>query len=268
MTVLALLVLAAPPVYLPPAPAATLVQPVVYRIRRRDGGGYIYDADVFDALIARDGTVSFRDDHGMLNLLLPIAAPQRLPPGTPTLEGSIKQVLARPGTAVATAATGATTGTRPRVVLEICESKSCVDPERLTTLLGATFDISDEISRLAGDDPYRAQKAGFLRATADWRLGLTRAQRDREAQAALASQERQLQAIWSNRRYTPAERRHLLFNLWLEMDRDSPDGRRGADGVIWFIRRKLPAGSQAAFTPEELRVMNAAAAPLLFAPYQ
>jgi hypothetical protein len=199
----------------------------------------------------------------MLTLLLPIAAPQRLPPGTPTLEGSIKQALGRPGTAAA----AAPAGTQPRVVLEICESKSCLDPERVTTVLGATFDISDEISRLAGDDPYRAQKASFLRATADWRLGLTRAQRDRQARTALANQERQLQAVWSNRRYTPAERRRLLFNLWLEMDRDSPAGRQGADGVIAFIRRRLPAGSQAAFTAEELRVMNEAAAPLRFAPY-
>jgi hypothetical protein len=259
--------LAAPP----GAPAATLSQPLVYRIKRHERGGYVYDATTFQASIADDGAVRFRDDHGVFDLLW-IAAPQPLPEGTPTLEGSIRKVLGHvrrrnPAAPPPPAPRAAAPQTPGGAVLEICERRPCVDPQRVVGFLGATFDITDEVMRLHGDDPYHAQKARFLADTAEWRHSLATAQRDRRKDAALTRQQDQLKVVWKQRQLSVPERRRLLFNLWLEMDQASPEGRQGAAGVLAFIRKHLPAGSPDAFTAHELRDMNQAAAPQRFDPY-
>jgi hypothetical protein len=153
------------------------------------------------------------------------------------------------------------------VVLEICEDARCVDRQQVVGVLGASFDVTDEIMRLSGEDPYRARKARFLADTAEWRLRLAHAQRDRSKGAALAGLEGQLLAAWKHHGLTGPERRRVLFNLWLEMDQASPEGRQGAATVIRFVREQLPAGSPDAFTADELRALNQAAAPQRFDPY-
>jgi hypothetical protein len=252
---------AVPPSALPASPGATQDQPLVYRLNRRGKGDYIYVGGNFEALIARDGSVRFRERFGVWGLLLPLA-PLPLPPGTRTLEGTVRAAVGkgpRPSGGPAPAPAGT-------VVLEICDSTPCLDPDRVLGAVFATFDLNELYLRALGDDPNNFEKARFLVATSDWRQKLAASQLDRRKEAALANQERQLQAIWGDRRYTANERRRLLFNLWLEMD-DSPEGRQGATNIARFIRTKLPAGSPAAFTAAELAAMNAVAAPQRFDPY-
>jgi hypothetical protein len=262
-----LLVLAAPPTAVPPSalpapPVAKLAQPLIYRINRRKQGDYLFESTPFSAVIQRDGSVQFRDKHGALGLLIPL--PRPLPAGTATLESSVREALggARPGSRAAPPGRASA----PPVLLEICEQTPCTDPLQVVGAAGASFDVTEEMMRLFGEDPYRYEKARFLAVTAEWRARLVAVTRDRQKDAALANQHQQLLAIWRDRRYTPNERRRLLFNLWLEMD-DSPQGRQGAAGIVSFIRQHAPAGSREAFTAGELAAMNSVAAPQRFEPY-
>jgi hypothetical protein len=250
-----------PPSALPASASATLEHPLVFRLNRRSKGDYIYVGGNFEALVDREGSVRFRERFGVWGLLLPVA-PLPLPPGTRTLEGTVREAMGkgpRPTGGPAPAPPGT-------VVLEICESTPCLDPNRVLGAVFATFDVNELYLRALGEDPNSFEKARFLVATSDWRQRLAVSQRDRRKDAALANQDRQLQAIWRSRRLTASERRRLLFNLWLEMD-DSPQGRKGASGIERFIRQHLPAGSPNAFTAAELKAMTAAAAPQRFDPY-
>jgi hypothetical protein len=250
-----------PPSALPASASATQEHPLVYQLNRRSNGEYIYVGSNFEALVTRDGSVRFRERFGVWGVMLPLA-PLPLPPGTRTLEGTVREAMGkapRPAGGAALAPPGT-------VVLEICESTPCLDPNRVLGAVFATFDLNELCLRALGEDPDSFEKARFLVVTGDWRQRLAVSQRDRRKDAALANQENQLQTIWRNRRYNANERRRLLFNLWLEMD-DSPEGRQGATNIVRFIRTRLPAGSPAAFTAAELATMNAAAAPQRFDPY-
>jgi hypothetical protein len=261
-----LLLLAAPTAVVPPparpaGPVASLDQPLVLRLNRRKMGDYIYVGSNFEALVARDGSVRFRERFGAWGILLP--APLPLPAGTRTLEGTLREKLGKKPVAAGAAPAARPAGT---VILEICECTPCLDPNRVVGAAFATFDVNEAYLRALGEDPNSFEKARFLTATSEWRQRLAEAQGDRRKDAALANQEKQLQAIWANRRYTFNERRRLLFNLWLEMD-DSAEGRKGASNIVRFIRRQLPAGSAEAFTAAELAAMNRVAAPQRFDPY-
>jgi hypothetical protein len=245
-----------------PAPAGAAAAPSVYRLVKREDGAYSFDSGPFEAVIDRVGAVTFHDHHGVASLLLPL--PQPLPEGTPTLEGSVRDLLGRKR-----AATGPS---RPKVppggaLLEVCERRrECPDPAVVVSALGGTFDLTDEILRLLGEDPYRYQKARFLAATSTFRLELARKQRARRVRDLVKDLDADLAQVWADARFVPGERRRLLFHRWLEMDA-SPEGRKAAAVTEAFIRRTLPAGSKDAFTPAELQALDRLAAPRRFNPY-
>jgi hypothetical protein len=153
-------------------------------------------------------------------------------------------------------------------VIEICDSPAgCVDPTLVMSALGGTFDITDELLRLHGEDPYGQEKARFLAATSSWRLELARRDASFRRQSALIELPRRLDRLWADARFSPGERRRLLFYLWLEMD-GSPDGVRGAAAIEEFIRANLPTGTPHAFSAAELARLNELSRPRTFAPYR
>jgi hypothetical protein len=252
---------AVPPAAVPLAAPAT--PPRVYRLRERDDRRYEYESPAFAAVIDRDGAVVFADHHGLASLAL-FVMPTALPEGTPTLEGSVRELLGRKRRKADLLALQRTLPPGG-ALLEICEGIGCRSPYALMTALGGSFDISDEILRSLGDDPYAAEKARFLAATSAWRLERARTYRVHSARAALADLDGQLARLWADSSFVASERRRLLFDLWLEMDA-SPEGKRGAALIEAFIRRTLPAGSPDAYTGRELETLNKMAAPRAFAP--
>jgi hypothetical protein len=249
--------------YLPP-PVSSQEPPPVYQLRARKDGKYEYESTTFAAIVDRDGSVEFRDHHAAPSLFLPYAPLPEGLAGEPGLEGSVNSLVGRRriDSAPMPASPSAISGT----VVEICNSGDCFAPARIFGSLGATFDVTDELLRGLGEDPYRAEKARFLAATSDWRLERARLHQARLREVALDALDDDLARAWADQRFVPSERRRLLFYRWLEMD-DSPEGKQGAAIIESFIRQRLPAGSPDGFTAPELQGMAKLAAPRRFAPY-
>ena len=142
--------------------------------------------------------------------------------------------------------------------------------------LGATFDLTDWLMRLHGDDPYLFEKKRFLEETFDMRAELRGRAGARRMRAALDDLPALLDGVWHSR--LPAdERRRILFYLWDECA--EPDDAGGnalvaeggaeARGLIErWVRERLPPGSPGAFAPEELGRLNGVrASRSAFAPY-
>ncbi len=124
-------------------------------------------------------------------------------------------------------------------------------------------------------------KAEFLKDTQELRLRMAvKAERHRLIQA-LARLSHQLESVWQDTNTPPARRRELLFELWdeslgaFEFEVDNEASSTGEDDIteslvslrsraaveargqiLRFIRRRMPAGSDDAYTPSELRRLN------------
>lgn len=243
---------AKPPRWLTP-PDTSAARPHVYQLKRADDGGWTYDASGFSARIARDGTVSFTNHHFSLKpTLFPFAQARAHPAGTPTLEGVVRRALggprapSLPGTAPEappdTTPWGSVpyhspylpSGTDPHT----CEYPNpCFKQAGIPVLLVTmSFDITDEVLRAFGEDPYRYEKGRFLASTLDLRTQL-RAQ-------ALVAQLRDdvprlpsnLQDLLHDESRPLAERLSFLRALRNEIDDGTPAGRTAARLVSEALR--------------------------------
>ena len=251
------------PAWLQP-PLGAVSQPEEgYRLRPK-GDGYVYEAGTFKAKVGRDGVVAFDDKRVSAKFLLPI--PQATPAGTPTLEGTLRDRFGRHRrqTAFPAKPVPAVPTIQPE---DICVRGMACYLEPLGGILvqvGGTFDITDEIMRGLGEDPYRVEKARFLAATFDLRMRLAAAAQKSALALALDRLPKTIKALWADERYTARERRRILFELWRESDQGS-DGLRARGVIEKFVRKRLPDGSPDAYTPGELEAFRAAAPD--FSPY-
>lgn len=137
--------------------------------------------------------------------------------------------------------------------------------------LSGGFDITDLLMRAKGDDPYRAEKKAFMDTTEAMRKKMAQAALKERVQESLAQVPGRLHQIWRDVRMTPAERRRLIYETWkdaAESDSTVDDaGREACATVEAFVRRYLPAGSEDAYTDEELQRYNRGQK-LAFAPYR
>jgi hypothetical protein len=259
------------PVWLMAGPAPT-DSPQKYQLRRV-GDGYAYEEQTFEAKIARDGVVSFHDKKSTLNTLGLLLGPRPNPAGTPTLQGLLFGRKRRPPVVPQTPLPGSPADKlEASVVCPDRASSSCAASyEYLSNaliVLGAkgTMDITDEILRALGQDPYRVQKARFLAATFEVRMKMATAAQREDEFTSLDRLPAALATLWRDARYSVRERRRVLFELWCEAD--SPlDGPQVRTIIEAFIRRELPCGSPDAYTPAELQDSRAAAAGQKFSPY-
>jgi len=245
------------PAWLQP-PSGAVSQPEEgYRLRPK-GDGYVYEAGTFKARVGRDGVVAFDDKRVSAKFLLPI--PQAPPAGTPTLEGTLRNRFGRHRRQAAfpVKPVSAVPMIQPE---DICVRGMDCYLEPLGVILvqvGGTFDITDEIMRSLGEDPYRAEKARFLAATFDVRMRLAAAAQKSAVALALDQLPKTIEALWADARYTARERRRILFELWRESDQGS-DGARARGLIEEFMRKRLPDGGPDATTPGELEVFRAGA---------
>jgi hypothetical protein len=111
--------------------------------------------------------------------------------------------------------------------------------------VAGTFDLTDELMRLGGQDPYRYEKARFMKGTGELRSRLAaRAHADdlREASDQLP---RHLEAIAGDPNLTPAERRATIEALGGEMDATTPEGRKARALIDAFVRARFSAAPAA-----------------------
>jgi len=259
----------------PPRPSVGMVEkpysPVVeggYGLRI-SGHGYLYRGPRFEARIAWDGTVSFKDKHGTMVFApfawIAIPREQREP-----------QMLVRTATEPSVQESPwlppferAHPPRRTPDQNEICPpSSSCGTPIPINGGIvaeTAAFDLTDEIMSSLGSDPYAVDKARFLSATFEFRTKLAA-----EAQQALMKETldffpQRLEALWADTRYGPRERRRIIYELWAQADRD-PSGRRAAEMIDLFVRQRLACGAPNGYTRAELDALRALHPERAFAP--
>ena len=265
----------------PPAKAPSLLAPLpappakpaeAYELRRaEDGSGdLLYRAPGFDARIHRDGSVSFTDRH--ISFTFFPWLPYRTNAGTPTLQSLLRGALANPAPAPGVykgskGVAGATRGgvrdydPAPAYVPGIspfrpdpnegCRyPKPCFfDASVVLLSVAGTFDLTDELMRLGGQDPYRYEKARFMKGTGELRSRLAARAHADDLRAASDQLPRHLEDIAGDRNLTPAERRATIEALGLEMDATTPEGRKARALIDAFVRARFSATPAASPSP-------------------
>jgi len=246
---------AAPPRSLLSLPAARQAPPPdEYRLRRAtDGSGdLVYEASGFYARIARDGAVRFRDRHVTNLKFLPFLPVAGARPGVPSLQEMLRGVGGRrrgdpnappprsdPDTAIANETLSpSTTFSRYRPdPREICRYPNpCFSdaPVTLLTVTG-TLDITDELMRLAHEDPYRFQKARFLTATREMRIRMAGHAHAEDVARSGAELPGHLREIACDESRSVADRRSVIQALRAELDVATPGGRAQAERIRLFL---------------------------------
>jgi hypothetical protein len=139
--------------------------------------------------------------------------------------------------------------------------------------LSGRFDLTDAVMSSLGQTLYPHRKLKLMDDSRAMRAEMSRRRRQESLKEAIASYPKMLNQIWRDPSYSPAQRKELLFALWDECAEEGPESvvstaRAIRASTTAFIRRKLPAGSQWAYSAAELAALNQrrqSAAP--FAPY-
>src|SRR4051812_6073743 len=246
---------AAPPPSLLSLPAAHQAPPPdEYRLRRAtDGSGdLVYEASGFYARVARDGAVRFRDRHVTNLKFLPFLPVAGARPGVPSVQEMLRGLGGRrradpnappprsdPDTAIANETLSpSTTFSRYRPdPREICHYPNpCFSdaPVTLLTVTG-TLDITDELMRLAHEDPYRFQKARFLTATREMRIRMAGHAHADDVARSGAELPGHLREIACDESRSVADRRSVIQALRAELDIATPEGRAQAERIRLFL---------------------------------
>jgi hypothetical protein len=225
--------------------------PDEYRLRRASDGSddLIYEASGFVARIARDGAVRFRDRHVTNLSLLPFLPKPGMRPGVPSLEDVLRGLGRRrggdpngpaPDPIANETLSPSTTFSRfrpdPR---EICQYPNPCFASAPVTLINVsgTLDITDELMRMAHQDPYRFQKARFLTATREMRIRMAGRAHAEDVVLSGAELPRTLERIGCDESLSPADRRAIIQALRAEIDVATPEGRAQGERIRRFLEQ-------------------------------
>jgi hypothetical protein len=236
---------------------------------RRAGGGYVYEERAFQARVARDGVVTFHDRRAFFDHVGLVRKP-----APPTGEsGSLQEIFfghaskrPQPVAPLEPLPRSPAQRLEPSEVCPVNSSCYALPDGLVVGSAGVTMDLTDEIMRALGQDPYRAEKARFLAATFEVRIKLAVAARWEAIRKSLVQLPDALADLWGDTRYSARERRRVLFELWCETD-STPEGVRAANAIQTFIQRRLPCGSPDAYTPAKLQSCQGSTPGRLFSPY-
>lgn len=159
-----------------------------------------------------------------------------------------------------------------------CGGGGCDDAAGLGLTIRPNSDLNDLVLRAKGEDPLAAKKRRFLRLTEELRDQLATRYEEANQRRAKVHASRNLERLWSDADLDFAAKRRLLFELWEECEEATGPGgedpavadagQEARDHIVAFIRRRLPPGSPEAYTPAELRRLNATrTSRQAFAPY-
>ncbi len=229
----------------------TVVPTQDFELRRGAGGDLVYEATGFTARISRDGSVAFHDRHLTISLLPLLLRPRgvRAPiTSVPSLEAIIRNhgQVPPPPSPDAVEASSTAYGARlpipsvtpyrpdPREACgypDACFFKAAV----VIVSVNGTFDLTDELMRLAGEDPYRFAKARFLSGTRDLRVRLAARAHAEDMRRSLVDLPARLAAIVCDEQRSLAERRAILEALRAELDAGSAEARDAGATIARFL---------------------------------
>lgn len=220
------------------------------RPSKSGSGELIYEGKGFSAYVARDGAVRFVDKHlTLLTLLpfLPVSGPQNIPSLQATVtgllrHGKVPQRDPRTPNDTSFLVNPLLTPYRPDP-REAC--RQCSEPLDLLPIgLTGTFDLTDEVMRISGQDPYRYEKARFLVATRELRVRKAATIRAENIRNAARDLSRQLMEIACDGRRSPRERRQIIEELRQQLQDDTTEeGRAASAAISRFVSAQLsPTG--------------------------
>jgi hypothetical protein len=219
-----------------------------YQLRRGKDGELTYDATGFTARVARDGSVTFHDKHLTVSLaLLPLLGRGAVPSGVPSLE-SILRGRGTKHTApppVSPEEQSSLYGSRlpiPTVTpyrpdpREACQyPQPCFFKASVLPLsIKGGFDLTDELMRLGGQDPYRYAKAQFLAGTRELRIRMAARAHADDVRNSVTRLPAELDAIACDGRLTVSERRAIIEALGTELDASTSEGRAAQAEIARF----------------------------------
>jgi hypothetical protein len=223
-----------------------------YVLRSAANGGYVYREPGFTASVAADGTVTFHEANWK---------PQSTTYEILTNGGKgWSEVLANGGKGwddelekPEVWPVPLPAATRP-TLYDLAELHP--DPLRpeipvavpILADAGLRADLTDQYTRLMGNDPYGPQKAAFLTSTFDMRMNMASQQHRANVSAALDDLSRELREVWGDTRYSVAERSNIIYLMWQDTSADDSDARHARQMIEDFARRNLPPAAAARFT--------------------
>lgn len=239
-----------------------------YILQRTSDGGYVHSDQRFEAHIAPDGQVTFKDVHGHVGvslLGLPLFGDPSARGERPSVQRALSDwVRPNPKRAIPFSLPEQPGFADPVLALP-AEMRRPMGPMLIT--VSGTFDLTDELMLRFGQGWYRYEKAKFLSATFEFRLKMAVAEHRRLLRAAIDVLPDRLDALWADDGYTPREKRRILFLLWAEADRTEPSTGAVVETIEIWIRRRLPRGSALAFSALELSECRNQIAGRAFSPY-
>ncbi len=127
--------------------------------------------------------------------------------------------------------------------------------------LSYQIDVTDQVMRALGDDPYGYQKNKIRLQTRALRAKMAKAACSARFKDSLAGLRGQLGQIWADTSKSHESRRTLLFQLWDEcVEQGDPEllqyARMARETIYAFVQRELPQGSEFGFREEELKRLN------------
>jgi hypothetical protein len=229
-----------------------------YRLQRAsDGSGDLtYETAGFRARIARDGSVTFRDRHvtdlTLLSILpLPLSGHAALRPSVPSLQDVILGLARKKPPPTTPLPPGVPFDPTPNETMypsttvsrfrpdtrEACRYPSPCFFEAAVIMIGVSgkFDATDELMRLAGQDPYRYQKARFLTATREMRIRMAGRAHAEDVARSGADLPPRLLDIACDDRMSSADRRAVIVALGAELDGSTAEARALGDRIRRFV---------------------------------
>lgn len=244
-----------------PAPRSSLLAPLGskpmvvpapdYELRRAPNGDLVYEAPGFTARVARDGSVSFHDKHltlSVLPLLLQPRSRARVPiSSVPSLEAVIRgrgQPPPPPPDLVqdSSVAYGSRLPIPTVTPYRPDPREACRYPDPcffgaagVWVSVSGTMDLTDEVMRLAGQDPYRFAKARFLAGTREMRARLAARAHTEDLRHSIADLPGRLTAIACDEQRSVAERRAILQALRAELDGETAEAPEASAVILRFL---------------------------------
>ncbi|MBA3392862.1 MAG: hypothetical protein H0T89_09465 [Deltaproteobacteria bacterium] len=233
--------------------------PATGQLQPSGGGTHRSEQGVFVAKIARDGSVSIKDSRNFrMNVALP--TPKSVGEGVAGWYGSNKGPDGKRGTQTLKDQVG---GSIDQAQCEVRDNACAGDRSKaaVVPVLGGGFDVTDWLMRRKKNDPYASRKLAFLDSTRDERVEIGRQHRQQQLQQTAIMMRKNLERMWHSIG-EPTARKQALFELWDEITEDAGGDAVLAEAsaaarkqVIGFIRARLPAGSEHAFTPGEITAL-------------
>lgn len=243
-----------PSLIIGPSPQASGERRYDLRPAKDGTGDLLYEGSGYTAHVRTDGSVRFDDKGASFARGLSLIPFMPLPiPGNPsTLQGLAVDFLSgrrKPPKRPAPSPRDAPDPPLPvhnpsRYRPDPREACAYGDPcfwygNPMLTSAPGQFDATDEIMRFNGKDPYRYDKALFLAATREVRIGMAVRALAADVRRAAAELDGKLSEIGCDETRSRGERRAILSALVVELDGDTPAARAAVEKIRRFVATHL-----------------------------